>query len=549
MKLYVGNSSQMKNMNEKQREAISKWFDVVTEEEEQQKQKRKFTERERDEHGKFIKKQDDQAKKFIGMASAVKGMFKTMTVGVATGIGNMATGIKTHFMNFFSALKSQFLGLFGEESEWFELLGSIKDSIKSFAGSMARGFLAIFRRTPAWASKQLKILKDMYKLQVKQMKMDFLDATGGKKKNKIWQTLAVILVAIAAGIGAWLHRKLIAITSSMKVFSRIGAIFSKFNKLPALTKIANGFTKLKGWFGKFMQFIGKIPILSQMLKGLKFGFKWLGWPVTLLLSIVDFIKGFKDAEGTLWEKIQGGLWKALEGFIELPIRFVGWVTEKVLGFLGIQVDGVGDKMMESLKTIFDFLTDFNPFAPIVDFIQGFFNTEGNIGDKLAGGAGNALEGMQERLNKWFSPLMEAITPFVSGIAGFVSELWSGFVNWAKDKIPDWLPGKESALNALAGGGGAIGGIEPVTATNSPVEAASKKETAKIENSNETARKMEESNQLLKEMQRNSKNDATRNTLNAMSNNNQGSQGGDTKQIPDEIDNNLVSVRNYSGELD
>ena len=34
------------------------------------------------------------------------------------------------------AVKNQFLGLFGEESEWFELLGSIKDSISGFAGSI-----------------------------------------------------------------------------------------------------------------------------------------------------------------------------------------------------------------------------------------------------------------------------------------------------------------------------------------------------------------------------------------------------------------------------
>ena len=56
LKIYVGNSAQVKNMNEKQREAINKWFDVGEKAEENIKKQRAFTERERDENGKFLKK-------------------------------------------------------------------------------------------------------------------------------------------------------------------------------------------------------------------------------------------------------------------------------------------------------------------------------------------------------------------------------------------------------------------------------------------------------------------------------------------------------------
>lgn len=519
LKIYVGNSSQIKNMHEKQREAINKWFDVTEYAEETEKQKRKFTERERDEHGRFIKKREDQANKFMGIADSVKGMFKGMTKGVVIGIGSMATGIKTHFMNFFQTLKSHFLGLFGEESEWFDLLGSIKDSIMGITGSFARGFMMIFRRTPAWASKQISILKDMYRLQIKQMKMDFLDAKGDKKKGGIWGIIATILLSIGAAIGAWLHRYLVLLT-----------------KLPIFEKIARMFTK-----------IDDIPFIGRLFKAVKFGFKWLGWPLTILLSLIDFIKGYKESEGDMWDKIKGGLISAIEGFVELPVRFVGWVTEKLLNFLGIEAVNVGDQMMATFRKVFDFLLDFNPFAPIIDFIEGFANTEGGIGDKLKGGASNIMENMSERIDKWFGPLMDSISPIIMGVSNFFIEFWNAAVEWIKSKIPDWMPGRDKIVSGLEGM--TASKMETPTEISSPAETVSKTETKKIENDVQNAKKMEEAVGAMKEMQKNSKNDATRNTLNAMSNTNQRTETGDVKQIPDEIDNNLVSVKNYSGELD
>ena len=68
LKMYAGNSAQLKNMNEKQREAVDKWFDVNEDAEENQKKQRAFTERARDENGKFIKKKEAQSNKIIQQA-------------------------------------------------------------------------------------------------------------------------------------------------------------------------------------------------------------------------------------------------------------------------------------------------------------------------------------------------------------------------------------------------------------------------------------------------------------------------------------------------
>jgi hypothetical protein len=292
-----------------------------------------------------------------------------------------------------------------------------------------------------------------------------------------------------------------------------------------------------------------MPILGRLIKGFKFGFKYLGWPLTLLMSVWDFIKGFKDTQGTLWDKIKGGLWSAIEGFIELPVKFIGWLIEKVLGWFGIEVEGVADGIMNNIKRFLDFILDFNPFAPIMDFFEGFFGTEGTFMEKLKAGMDNIIGNMGERINKWFGPLIDAISPFIAGITGAISELWSSFVNWVKDKIPNWMPGKDEALNALAGGGGAIGNMETPVTTSSPIESVNKTEKAKIKNDVQAAKSMEDTVDAIKEMEKNRKSDVTKNTIAAMSRNNQSGGGGDVKQIPDEIDNGLVSVKNYSGELD
>jgi hypothetical protein len=247
LKIYVGNSATIKNMNEKQREAVNKWFNVVTEEEQQQKRQRAFTERLRDENGRFIKKRDDQAKKMMGVAGSITGMFKNMTTKVGSTLKNIGTSIVSHVKNIFGQLQSHFLSLFGEESEWFSLLGSIKDSISGVVTSFV-GWM--WKKTPRWAKDLVGTLRDMYALQLKQMKMDFVNSPDKNKKGKmgIWGTLGLILVSIAAGIGAWLHRKLIVLTAAIPFFKKITGIFAAFKELPAVARIVE-------WMAPFTQWV------------------------------------------------------------------------------------------------------------------------------------------------------------------------------------------------------------------------------------------------------------------------------------------------------
>jgi hypothetical protein len=520
LKVWVGSSAQIKNLNEEQRKIIDKWFQVADEQEKTQKRQRAFTERARDAQGRFIARHQKSTNTFMNMAKSVGGMFSKMTKGITSSISSLAQGLMGNFSSFFQAVKTQFLGLFGEESEWFELLGSIKDSIVNVTGSI---FNFIFRRTPAWAGKQIKILKDMYKLQVKQMKLDFMQA-GATKKGKIsWQgLLAAFLFTLGASIGAFLHRYFVAIT-----------------KLPIFGKISKWFTKLDD-----------IPFIGKLFKAVKFGFKWLGWPLTLILSVIDFIKAFKETEGSLFEKIKEGLWAALEGFIELPIRFLGWVVEKILGLFGVEVDGIGQKMLNIAKQ--GFMMIFDGWKMIFDLIKETFSIENltkawdfikNIPSIIKTKVTESINNVIETMGDWSTKLMDAISPIINGVVSFFSNFWNTMVEWMASKIPSWLPGSDAIISGIESMK-----IATPAAGTSPATAAVETDKMKIANKaaqeKETSDKLKELNDTLRQG-----NENTKNALTSMTNVTAG--GGQTtineqEQIRDEIDNSLVALSVYGG---
>lgn len=498
-----GNIAQMKAKSEEEKEILKKWFEVTEDQKEQTKRQRAFTERTRDEQGRFISKQNQSASKFMDMTKIVGGLFSKMTTSVTSSIKSFTSGLMSRLSSFFQAVKNQFLGLFGEESEWFELLGSIKDSIVNVTSGI---FNFIFRKTPSWAMKQIKVLKDLYKLQLKQMKMEFLDAAGTKKKKFSWKTaLITILVGIAVGIGSWIHRYLVLLT-----------------KLPIFSKIS-----------KMFRTIDDIPFIGRLFKGVKYGFKWLGWPLTLLLSVIDFIKGFKEMEGPLFEKIKEGLWSALEGFIELPIKLVGWLMEKVLNLFGIEVEGLSKKFMDVTKT---------GFMMIFDGWKALFDPK--TWSEFFSWTKDVVAAIISKTKEWKDLILDSISNIVFGVVNFFTSFWNNMIGWMKSKIPDWIPGSNSLIK----------GLESMqletTATPGVGVASAAIETDKMRIANRAAQQKETADSL-KELSENVKlgTAENRNVISSMANIQKGGNNTtivDQQQIPDEIDNSLLSFGNYGG---
>lgn len=549
LKLYVGNSAQIKNMNEKQRQAIEKWFDVTEQQEDQVKQQRAFTERARDEHGRFVKKQEAMSFNFLGIANAISGIFMGMAKGIGSAIGNIAKGVTSHLRNFFSAVKSHFLGLFGEESEWFDILAGIKDSITGFFGWFARGFIWIFKRTPSWASKMVKTLENMYALQIKQMKMEML---GGEKKKKMgfWGILGAALFLGAALIGGWIRKKLMGIELILRAF-KFGAIWDaiKLRLVGIMTKlrgrfgwiddilksraflaVKGGMTKFIGWMKSFGKWLMKAPILGKILRGLKFGFKILGWPITILFGIIDFIKGWRATEGDWQAKLMGGLKEVFHGLLDFPLEILGWAWDKLMGLFGIESSGTGDKLKKWFDTAMSWIFEFGPIGLITDIIKGF-TSEGGF-----------KQVFQDKMDRLKEPLF--------AIIDFVANIWNAFLEWAIGKaqgIP-WVGGKvaEWADNMKLDTP-----KRPVTVEKDVIDKAQKVEQKKKEAQKEQAdglqKAVEEQTEATKA--NNKQTDGAVQAMTALSQNNAGGGSIEQKQIPDEIDNYVMAVKAYGGDFD
>ena len=550
LKMYVGNSAQMKNMDEKQKQAIQKWFDVGQETEEVVKKQRAFTERERDESGKFLKKQEKNALTILGIAKSVGGFFEKITSSITSSLISAFRGISDHVKSFFSNVKSHFLGLFGEESEWFGLLSSIKDSMTGFFKWAFSGFL---KKTPAWAEKVIKLLRLMSDQQMKEWKSSFFNK-GEKGKGNTTGILAIlggIAFTAAAVVGVWLRQRLKAaelILKGLKIdklFIRIGRWFSELG-----TKIMGRFKwaeNIGGFLGKFGQkvksifgwikkaymvveelpFIGKfIGIFGKLLKGFKFGFKLFGWPVTLLFAIIDFVKGFMNTTGDWQQKLMGGLKAVFHGLIDLPLEILGWAWDKLMGLFGIESEGTGAKLKQWFDDIMNFVLEFGPIGIITDVIKAF-----QTGD---------WKGIfMKRLLK-VNEIMLKIWDWFVGV-------WNGLFEWMVEKTKD-IPVVGDIVKNLAEKMSMQKPTLPEPLPDTKLNTMQKGEEKKTEMQKEQTDKITEAVDRSTEASKN----ATKGTNAVLASMNNNQQGGgavsEQKQIPDELDNNIINFNNYSGGL-
>lgn len=174
--------------------------------------------------------------------------------------------------------------------------------------------------------------KDTHRIWI----MNLLSMRGLKETGmKALGILAAPLLAIAALAGVWLRK----LTLPFEVIGKI---------VNFLVPMASVWIKESKWFKKAMpafkklasifRWIAKIPGMSFIFKALKFGFKRLFWPIFIITSIIDFVSGFMATEGTILEKVMGGIKNVILKFFEFPIQLLGGLVEKVASFVGIEME-------------------------------------------------------------------------------------------------------------------------------------------------------------------------------------------------------------------
>lgn len=449
-----------KELRNKEKDLVNKWLDVVDDE------KKELTKRTQSfssmtgfigiETRKYFAQTERNMVTWGGLAGSIKEgvkdwfkatMQQRTMLGATLRLG--ASLWKATHDHLIGSIKNVFGKITSQAREVLGDLAEVFDAIKGvFVGAfkfLKDTFLGVFEKVPPHQRKRNRILQKMLNYFTRREKIDLIGA--GKKKRDSGLSLFMIAGMIAAGLLGALIRKFLLpfelVYKGLRMKSVMTWVKGFLGKFRMFARVMRWFKELKMsfllkwivWGQKFATFMPKFSGVLKLLFGaLKLGFKVFGWPLTILLAVIDFIRGFVATEGNLADKILGGLKKAVMGFLELPVRLFGWIVEKVLGLFGIKVDGVADKILGVVEWILEGIVAW--FRPLYGFLEGFFSTDGNLIDKLIGGFKGWLDGMMD----FFKFLTDSWDSFAS------------FFGFGKGEEEEPKPGKPKGTSPVETGG-------------------------------------------------------------------------------------------------
>lgn len=166
------------------------------------------------------------------------------------------------------------------------------------------------------------------------------------------------------------------------ISKNIGNFFEGIGSKLAASKLGAGFSKLWGFIKTISGPLGKlINFLSVNVPGLlaKAG-KFLGpilrvggkalmpilgkilWPIQIVASVFDFIKGFTETKGTMSQKIAGGLWNVVKQFFNSIWSLIKWIPKAlwtvIKGLPGAIVSVIvklQNLIFKALKSVWDYI--------------------------------------------------------------------------------------------------------------------------------------------------------------------------------------------------
>lgn len=129
-------------------------------------------------------------------------------------------------------------------------------------------------------------------------------------------------------------------------FKGLIAVFKESNLIGAgLEMVSGGFSKVGKLVSWFVDIFKALPFIDTLIGGMKLGFGWaekLFWPLQIIMSLIDFIKGFMSSDGDIIDKIKGGLKQVFKGLVEPFIwlanfigkifgvdNFTGWISDTI----------------------------------------------------------------------------------------------------------------------------------------------------------------------------------------------------------------------------
>ena len=264
-------------------------------------------------------------------------------------IKDLVSGMKGHVQKLGSTIGGHVSDVMSEEMKM------TTDTIKSgftFTKNASIKTLAFFGKSFGIDWKSLKVQIGQLKMlqlmngQMKREEKTRLGRMKGRAKDflaAILQLFGISLMAIGAVAGAWIGRKILPFTILAKTLNKL---FKIGKGLEALVKVGPVVKLIKafGWIGKLFKFFIKFSGLGFILKGISYGFKKLVWPLQIIFSIIDFISGYMDTEGSIMDKIKGGLTNVIMKFIEWPVQMLTKLINKIMN------DALGEENWKDLDS-------------------------------------------------------------------------------------------------------------------------------------------------------------------------------------------------------
>jgi hypothetical protein len=460
---------------------------------------------------------------------------------------NLSTHVFSKMNEIFGAVVSHVREVLGPVTAVYDAAKAALNSAFAFI----KGTIFSFKDKPTAAEKKthgfLKTISLFAQKSIDQMKGEFVAGLGGKDKKKPgWMTILLLTIgAIIGGIVAAILKPFVLLGMAVKkvvslfhkipkftqTLIKIGHFFRRISiaieKLPGVGKIITAFGKIGGFFktiGKFIfSLITKIPGVKTLLLGFKVGFKFLGWPIAVLFGIIDFVRGFIKEYGTsgsIIESIGVGLKTAIMGFIELPVKIIGWMIDKVLGWFGVEGADSAKKMLGWIGDSFDF---------VFGIIKWYWTTLIGIFKMVFGGLYDLIKPFADKvwpeIKKWATlmfTVLETIWSFLGGIAKTILERFG--IEFGDDKkVPD-SPAKRKRLTEAE----RASQLEKIREEQRAILA---KEKADKERADALAKAAKEGSKAV-----------------VMAAGGAGGGGGEVPQIPDEVDNWGITSKNYDMEM-
>lgn len=333
------------------------------------------------------------------------------------------------------------------------VLGWVKDSFVSVFKFMKDSFMGFFAKVPPADRRRNKLLQALVGFARRDEKRDLLGSGSDGKDG--WGMLGALALIAAGVLGAFIGKILLPFKLIAKAF-KLGPAFVAIKKFfMGFEFMAKFFKNLQKPF-RFMRKIFVIakkmfPFFRKAVGIFKWGFTKLAWPIQIIMSIFDFIDGFMKTEGNLADKVIAGVKNVFLKFLDLPVRLIGWVVEKVLGLFGVKTEGVADKIMGWIGKIIELFTAF--WRPLIGFFEGFFSTEGSFIDKIKGGLGGFFEGMQDML-KVFDPIIAWLKPLTDWVKSAFGDFFKGITIMLEVLKPftDKVSSIISGIKGFFGGG-------------------------------------------------------------------------------------------------